>query len=97
MQTTHSLSECNFAAKSAGLPFLVGPSADIEDLEGFHESAENAKMIGCDGKCVIHPSQIEIGNEVFAPDPETAERAKRIVDAYAEAIEEGKRAVSVGG
>jgi len=44
----------------------------------------------------IHPSQIEIGNEVFAPDPETAERAKRIVDAYAEAMEEGKGAVSDG-
>ncbi|ELZ43477.1 HpcH/HpaI aldolase [Halorubrum saccharovorum DSM 1137] len=54
-------------------------------------------MIGCDGKWAIHPSQIEIGNEVFAPDPEVAERAKRIVDAYAEAMDEGKGAVSVDG
>jgi len=88
----HALSECNSAAKSAGLPCLDGPYADIEDADGFRESAENANMIGCDGKWAIHPSQIEIGNEVFAPDPETAERAKRIVDAYAEAMEEGKGA-----
>ena len=93
----HALSECNSAAKSAGLPCLDGPYADIEDAEGFRESAENANMIGCDGKWAIHPSQIEIGNEVFAPDPEVAERAKRIVDAYAEAMEEGKGAVSVDG
>ena len=93
----HALSECNSAAKSAGLPCLDGPYADIEDADGFRESAENANMIGCDGKWAIHPSQIEIGNEVFAPDPETAERAKRIVDAYAEAMEEGKGAVSVDG
>jgi citrate lyase subunit beta/citryl-CoA lyase len=54
-------------------------------------------MLGCDGKWAIHPSQIEIGNEVFAPDPDVAERAERIVDAYAEAMEEGKGAVSVDG
>jgi citrate lyase subunit beta/citryl-CoA lyase len=93
----HALSECNSAAKSAGLPCLDGPYADIEDPEGFRESANNANMIGCDGKWAIHPSQIEIGNEVFAPDPEVAERAKRIVDAYAEAMEKGQGAVSVDG
>ena len=46
----HALSECNSAAKSAGLPCLDGPYADIEDPEGFRESAENANYLGCDGK-----------------------------------------------
>ena len=93
----HALSECNSAAKSAGLPCMDGPYADIDDPEGFRTSAERANMLGCDGKWAIHPSQIEIGNEVFAPDPEVADRAERIVDAYAEAMEEGKGAVSVDG
>jgi citrate lyase subunit beta/citryl-CoA lyase len=93
----HALSECNSAAKSAGLPCMDGPYADIDDPEGFRESANNANMLGCDGKWAIHPSQIEIGNDVFAPDPEVAERAERIVDAYAEAMAEGKGAVSVDG
>jgi citrate lyase subunit beta/citryl-CoA lyase len=93
----HALSECNSAAKSAGLPCLDGPYADIDDPDGFRTSAENANMLGCDGKWAIHPSQIEIGNEVFAPDPAVAERAERIVDAYAEAMEDGKGAVSVDG
>jgi citrate lyase subunit beta/citryl-CoA lyase len=93
----HALSECNAAAKSAGVPCTDGPYADIDDPEGFRTSAERANMLGCDGKWAIHPSQVEIGNEVFAPDPEVAERARRIVDAYAEAMAEGKGAVSVDG
>jgi citrate lyase subunit beta/citryl-CoA lyase len=93
----HALSECNSAAKSAGLPCLDGPYADIDDPEGFRESAQRANLLGCDGKWAIHPSQIEIANEVFAPDPDVAERAKRIVDAYAEAMDEGKGAVKVEG
>lgn len=93
----HALSECNAAAKSAGLPCLDGPYADIEDEQGFRDSCNNANMIGCDGKWAIHPSQIEIANEIFAPDPETAERAQRIVEEYAQAMEEGKGAVKVDG
>ncbi|MFB6300948.1 MAG: CoA ester lyase, partial [Halobacteriales archaeon] len=90
----HALSECNSAAKSAGLPCIDGPYADLEDEEGFRQSCARANMLGCDGKWAIHPDQIEIANEVFAPDPETADRAQRIVDAYAEAMEEGRGAVS---
>ncbi len=93
----YALSHCNAAAKSAGLPCLDGPYADISDEQGFRESCANARMVGCDGKWAIHPSQIEIGNEIFAPDPEVAERADRIVEAYAEAMAEGKGAVSVDG
>jgi len=93
----HALSECNSAAKSAGLPCIDGPYADIDDTDGFRTSCSNANMVGCDGKWAIHPSQIEIANEVFAPDPEIADRAKRIVDAYAQAQEEGRGAVSVDG
>lgn len=93
----YALSHVNAAAKSAGLPCLDGPYADIDDEEGFRDSAERANMIGCDGKWAIHPSQIELANEVFAPDPEVAERAQRIVEAYAEAMEEGRGAVTVDG
>ncbi|WP_136601768.1 HpcH/HpaI aldolase/citrate lyase family protein [Salinigranum halophilum] len=92
-----ALSYINAAAKSAGLPCIDGPYADIEDEAGFRESASNANMIGCDGKWAIHPSQIEIANEVFAPDPAVAERAERIVTAYEEAMAEGKGAVKVDG
>lgn len=93
----HALSECNSAAKSAGLPCIDGPYADIEDEEGFRTSSRNASLLGCDGKWAIHPSQIEMANEIFAPDPDVADRAKRIVDAYATAMDEGRGAVQVDG
>jgi citrate lyase subunit beta/citryl-CoA lyase len=93
----HALSECNAAAKSAGLPCIDGPYADIEDAEGYRTSAGRASMLGCDGKWAVHPSQITIANDVFAPDPEVAQRAERIVEAYAEAAAEGEGAVRVDG
>ncbi len=93
----HALSQVNAAAKAAGLPCIDGPYADIDDPEGFRTSAKRANYLGCDGKWAIHPSQIEIANEVFAPDPETARRASRIVTAYEEALAEGTGAVSVDG
>lgn len=93
----YALARCNHAAKSAGLPCIDGPYASIDDPEGFRTSCRNAAMLGCDGKWAIHPSQIDIANEVFAPDPEEARKAKRIVEAYAEAMDEGRGAVSVEG
>jgi citrate lyase subunit beta/citryl-CoA lyase len=93
----YALSQINAAASSAGLPCIDGPYADIDDEAGFRESCANANMLGCDGKWAIHPTQIEIANEVFAPSPQVADRAERIVDAYAQAQEEGRGAVTVDG
>lgn len=93
----YALSHVNAAAKAAGVPCIDGPYADIDDTAGFRQSAQRARQLGCDGKWVIHPAQIEIGNEVFAPDPAVAERAQRIVEAYADAQAAGKGAVEVDG
>ena len=93
----YALSRINHAAKSAGLPCIDGPYATIEDEEGFRQMCQYANFLGCDGKWAIHPSQISIANEVFAPEPQTAEKAQRIVNAYTEAQEEGHGAVSVDG
>ena len=53
--------------------------------------------LGCLDVVRIHPAQIAPANEVFAPAPEEAEKARRIVEAYAEAQREGRGAVSVDG
>ncbi|MDS0299851.1 CoA ester lyase [Halogeometricum sp. S1BR25-6] len=93
----YQLARIAHAAKAEGLQVIDGPYAEIEDPEGFRESCRNASLLGCDGKWAVHPSQIEIANETFAPDREEAERARRIVEAYAEATAQGKGAVSVDG
>ncbi|WP_224448571.1 HpcH/HpaI aldolase/citrate lyase family protein [Haloprofundus salilacus] len=93
----YQLARLAHAAKAQGLQLIDGPFADIEDTEGFRDSCRHASLLGCDGKWAIHPSQIEPANEVFAPDSEEAEKARRIVDAYETATQEGRGAVSVDG
>jgi citrate lyase subunit beta/citryl-CoA lyase len=93
----YQLARLAHAAKAEGLQVIDGPFADIEDAAGFRDSCRHASLLGCDGKWAIHPSQIEPANEVFAPSPDEAERARRIVDEYAAAMAAGKGAVSVDG
>lgn len=93
----YQLSRLNHAAKSAGLPCIDGPYAVIDDPEGYRDSCRHANLLGCDGKWAIHPSQIEIANEVFAPDPETAAKAERIIEAYRGATDSGQGSVSIDG
>jgi citrate lyase subunit beta/citryl-CoA lyase len=93
----YQLARMAHAAKAEGLQLIDGPYADISDIEGYRESCRHANLLGCDGKWAIHPSQIEPANEVFAPDPEEAHRAQRIVDEYAVAMDAGRGAVSVDG
>jgi len=93
----YQLARLAHAAKAEGLQVIDGPFADIEDTAGFRDSCRHASLLGCDGKWAIHPSQIEPANEVFAPSPDEAERARRIVDEYAAAMAAGKGAVSVDG
>jgi malyl-CoA/(S)-citramalyl-CoA lyase len=53
--------------------------------------------LGCEGKWAIHPSQIDLANEVFSPTDEEIKQAQRILDAMAEATKEGKGAVTLDG
>lgn len=54
-------------------------------------------FVACEGKWAIHPSQIDLANEVMSPSDEEVTRAKRILDAMAKAESEGKGAVSLDG
>ena len=54
-------------------------------------------MLGYEGKWAIHPSQIELANDVFTPDAAAADKTRRIVAAMADAAREGRGAVSLDG
>lgn len=90
----HVLSTILVAARAHGLQAIDGPHVAIKDLAGFRAAATRAAALGFDGKWVIHPSQIEIGNEVFSPTAAHLERAQRIIDAYLEAT--GRATGAVG-
>lgn len=75
------------AARANGLQAIDGPYVSIRDLPGFKASAAKAAALGYDGKWVLHPSQVEAGNELFTPDSAQIERAERIIEAYAKATD----------
>ena len=73
------------AARANGLQAIDGPFVAIRDVAGFRASASTSAALGYDGKWVLHPAQVEAGNEIFSPDVAVVERAERIVAAYASA------------
>ncbi|WP_366555733.1 HpcH/HpaI aldolase/citrate lyase family protein [Aquibaculum sediminis] len=85
------------AARAAGLRPVDGPFGDIQDQEGYKAQARRAAVLGCEGKWAIHPTQIDLANELFAPSDEEIEKANRIIEAMAQAQKEGKGAVTLDG
>jgi citrate lyase subunit beta/citryl-CoA lyase len=86
------------AARVNGLLAIDGPYAAFADLEGLERSARRTAVLGFDGKWVIHPTQIDLVNRVFSPDPATYARAEGILAAYRQATEgEGRGAVRFEG
>jgi citrate lyase subunit beta/citryl-CoA lyase len=93
----HVLSTILVAAREAGIDAIDGPYLRIEDLDGFRAAAIRARALGFDGKWALHPTQIDVLNEVFTPGQEEFERAEAIIEAYAHATSvEGRGAVMFG-
>src|SRR5262249_50418244 len=75
----HALFRVAVAARAFGLAAIDGPHAVLGDEAGPRASAERARAFGYDGKWCIHPAQIAVCNDVFAPTEEEVERARRIL------------------
>ncbi|MEQ8666094.1 MAG: CoA ester lyase [Rhodospirillales bacterium] len=85
------------AARANGLRPIDGPFGDFQDPDGFKAQAMRASTLGCEGKWAIHPSQIDLANELFSPSEAEVTKAKRIIEAMEEAQREGRGAVSLDG
>ena len=85
------------AARANGLRPIDGPFGDFSDPDGYRAQAYRAAILGCEGKWAIHPSQIDLANEVYSPSEEEVAKAQRILDAMEQAQKEGKGAVSLDG
>ncbi|HKE73446.1 MAG TPA: CoA ester lyase [Acidimicrobiales bacterium] len=88
---------CLLAARATGKVILDGVYNDIKDVEGFEAECLQGRQMGFDGKTLIHPSQLEPCNRVFAPAPEDVERSQRIIEAFEQAEAEGRGVVTVDG
>jgi citrate lyase subunit beta / citryl-CoA lyase len=85
------------AAREAGIVALDGVYNDVKDLEGFEVEARQGAEMGFDGKTLVHPTQVEVANRVWAPSEEELEHARRVVEAFEAAEREGKGVVTVDG
>ncbi len=93
----YALSRMVVACRATGLRPIDGPFGDFNDRDGYLMAARRAAALGCEGKWAIHPSQIELANQIFSPMPEEIDRARRILAAMEDAAREGKGAVSLDG
>lgn len=91
------LSRIIMAAKANDLMVMDAPYGNFKDLDGLRRSAVMANALGCDGKWVIHPSQVDVVNAVFSPSTEEIERAGMVIEAYDAAVKSGRGAVSMDG
>ncbi len=92
-----ALSNMVMHAKSFGRIALDAPYGNFKDLGGLRRSAIMASALGCDGKWAIHPSQIDVINDVFTPSVEDIALARKIIDADQVAKSEGRGAIAVEG
>ncbi len=96
-QWHYALSRIAVTCRAYGLRPIDGPFGDFTDPEGYLASARRAAVLGYEGKWAIHPSQIELANEVFTPDERVVQKTHRIIAAMKEAAAAGKGAVSLDG
>jgi len=84
------------AAKAAGVQAIDTVFSDVGDMEGLRESVLEAKGMGFEGKGCIHPRQISVVHEAFAPTDQELDKARKIVAAFEDAQARGLGVVSLG-
>jgi len=85
------------AARANGLDIIDGVYLNLEDETGFRSACIQGRDMGFDGKSLIHPKQIEMANQIFAPSAQEIENAKEIMLAWEQAQAEGQGVVVVNG
>lgn len=93
----HARSVIVLAAAVARIQALDQVWLNFHDAEGLRSEAISGRHLGFTGKCLIHPSQIEIVNEVFSPSDADVELAREIVEAFESAQATGIGAVMLRG
>lgn len=93
----YPLARILLAARAANIDAIDSPFFDVKDPQGLERHTIQAKLLGYDGKAVIHPGQVEIVNRIFTPNDDEISVAKRIIEAHEKAKSEGRGATTVDG
>lgn len=92
-----ALQICLMAARSAGIVCVDGVYNAFKDEEGLRFECDQGRALGMDGKTLIHPMQLDIANEVFAPTQNEVSLAERQIAAYEDALSRGEAVAVVDG
>jgi len=92
-----SLQTCLLAARAHGRICVDGVFNAFRDEAGLRAECEQGRDLGFDGKTLVHPSQVAVANEVFAPTAGEIDLARRQIEAWDIAAAEGKGVAVVDG
>lgn len=84
------------ASRAAGIQPIDSVFSDVSDMEALAQNVKVSKSLGFDGMGCIHPRQIEVIHQNFAPEDKEIEKAKKIFLAFKEAKKKGLGVVSLG-
>jgi citrate lyase beta subunit len=93
----HSLSAIVLAARAGAIACFDGVFTQFRNEAGFRAEAAQGRLLGFDGKTLIHPSQIIPCNETFSPSPEEVAHAHAVIAAYHAALAEGRGVATLDG
>ncbi len=85
------------AARGYGLVALDGVYNDIQNADGLAAECAQGRILGFDGKTLIHPAQIETANQAFSPAPEDIAQAEAVIAAFAQPENAGQGVIKVNG
>jgi len=88
---------CILAARAHGLAIIDAVYNDLADDAGFEESCRRGRILGFDGKSLIHPKTVAAANRLYGPSDEEIAWARKIVDAFEAARADGKGVIAVDG
>lgn len=92
-----SLHMALLAAREADKVILDGVYNDIKNAEGFTAECVQGHNMGFDGKTLIHPDQVAVANDTWAPSAQDVEHARKVIAAFNDALAEGKGVVQLDG
>jgi len=84
------------AARAAGVQAIDSVFSDVADMDGLRHWGEASRALGFEGMGCIHPGQVRVVHEAFAPAPAEIEKAQKIVAAFQDAQQRGLAVVSLG-
>lgn len=91
------LSTCVAAARAFDIQILDGVYNDFKDETGFKTECEQGRDLGMNGKTLIHPNQLAPCNEIFSPSKEEVDWSQKIINAFRQAENQDKGAITVEG